>query len=117
MAETFSFVQRKEGDILIVSPVGYLAAEGGKELKNLISLSLGQGTLKFIIDFTKTELINSPGISHLLDIASQIIDDYNGRLATFGLDKHHNQVLEMSGFFFLAVQVSDLAGALNAVND
>jgi len=117
MVQKFSFQHRKEGDIVVFSLSGYLEGEGGKDLKALFEKYLQEGSLKFIIDFSGTELISSPGVAALLDIASRIVDDFNGKLSTFGLDKHHNSVLEMAGFFFLAVQASDFQNAVAAVNE
>ncbi len=117
MVQKFSYKERREGDVAVVSPFGYLEGEGGKELKAHFDKCLQDGILKFVLDFSGTELISSPGVAALLDIASRIVDDFNGKLATYGLDKHHNSVLEMAGFFFLATQASDLQNSIVSVNE
>jgi len=117
MVQKFTFRQRREGDVLVLSVQGYLEGTGGATLKNDVELSLQQGVIRYVIDFSGIELISSPGVAALLDTASRVIDDHDGRLAVFGLDKHHSVVLEMSGFFFLASEKPDAASALAAVAD
>lgn len=117
MVQKFQFSQRQQNDVVLLAPVGYLELDGGAEIKNAIEAALQNGILKFVVDFSKTELISSPGVAALLDLASRIVDDFNGTLSTFGLDKHHNAVLEMAGFFFLAIQAKDETSAMAAVQD
>ena len=117
MVQKFHFKSRQEGDLMIVSPCGYVEIEAGNELKKFFEKCLQEGILKFVLDFTGTELISSPGVAALLDVASRVVDDFNGVLASYGLDKHHDAVLEMAGFFFLATQAQDEAGAKAAVQD
>jgi len=68
--------------------------------------------LQFVIDFTKIEVINSPGAASLLSIVSHIVDDFDGRVVAHGLNSHHLAVLEMAGFFYLAQQAPDEESAL-----
>ncbi|HOY68794.1 MAG TPA: STAS domain-containing protein [Candidatus Ozemobacteraceae bacterium] len=114
MVQKFSFTPRREGEVLVLSVNGYLEGTGGATLKSDVELSLQQGITRYVIDFSGVELISSPGVAALLDIASRVIDDNDGRLAVYGLDKHHSAVLEMSGFFYLATEKGDAASALAA---
>lgn len=113
----FELGRRREQNVVILSPIGYLEAEGGKVLKTEVDKFLQEGVNAYIFDFQKTELISSPGVAALLDVASNIVDDFDGSLASFGLDKHHDAVLEMAGFFFLAIQAENEQAALAAVRD
>ena len=117
MVRKFELSERQVDQALILTPVGYFEAEGGKTFKEKVERFLQDGTLNIIIDFRQTELISSPGVAALLDVASHIVDDFDGHLVSFGLDKHHNAVLEMAGFFFLALQADDEATALTAVRE
>lgn len=117
MIRKFELTDRQDGQAILLTPVGYFEVEGGKTFKDRVEKHLQDGALNFVIDFRQTELISSPGVAALLDVASHIVDDFDGHLASFGLDKHHNAVLEMAGFFFLALQAEDEAGALAAVRE
>lgn len=117
MYKKFAFTHRKEGEIILISLSGYLEQTGGTQLREFVEARLQEGILRFVMNFQGIELISSPGVAALLDIASKIIDDYAGHLAVFGLDGHHLAVLEMSGLFFLATQAASEADAVAAVKE
>jgi len=117
MVEKFGFETRKDADVVVFSLSGYLEDLGGSQLKAFVDKTLQDGISKVILDFRKIELISSPGVAAILDIASKIIDDFNGRIVVFGLDHHHLAVLEMSGLFFLAIQASDESTAMTAAKE
>ncbi|MBF0498890.1 MAG: STAS domain-containing protein [Candidatus Riflebacteria bacterium] len=115
--EKFRFTTKREGDAAVVSLFGYLENTGGTALKNNFESILQEGILRYVLDFKGIELISSPGVASLLDIGSRVIDDFDGRIAAFGLDSHHSAVLEMSGFFFMVTQAADEGEALRAVRE
>lgn len=114
MVQKFSFAPRREGDVLVLALKGYLEGIGGATMKDHVESSLQQGIVRYVIDFSGIELISSPGVAALLDVASRVIDDNDGHISVYGLDKHHSAVLEMSGFFYLASEKPDAASAIAA---
>ncbi|MFZ2959940.1 MAG: STAS domain-containing protein [Candidatus Ozemobacteraceae bacterium] len=115
--EKFRFSTKREGDTVVISLFGYLENTGGTDLKKSVDASLQEGILHYILNFKGIELISSPGVASLLDIGSRVIDDFDGRIAAFGLDSHHSAVLEMSGFFFMVTQAADEGEALSAIKE
>ena len=113
MYNKFSFIPEKKSNLCILRVSGYLEGNGGSELKAHVVKCLDDDITLFVLDFRAIELISSPGVAALLDIVSFIVDDYAGQVAVFGLDPHHLAVLEMSGFFFLAEQAGEEAGAVS----
>lgn len=95
---------------------GYLEDTGGASLKEAMGSRLDDGQTLYVYDFQGVELISSPGVAALLDIVSQVVDDYGGKVAMFGLDSHHLAVLEMSGMFFLAEHVANEEDAVQLLN-
>ena len=116
MIQSFSFEKRREEDIIIISLSGYLEKEGGGRLKECINGALQEGVRKVIFDFHSIELINSPGMAALLEIGGRVVEEMEGKIVVFGLDAHHQAVLELSTFFWLASQASDEAGAREAIH-
>ncbi|MFZ5953405.1 MAG: hypothetical protein ACOYXC_22065 [Candidatus Rifleibacteriota bacterium] len=116
MYQPFAFSAETRGEIEFLRLKGYLEDTGGSSLKSHVEKTLSQGRCDFAFDFTKIELISSPGVAALLDISTVIVDDYAGQVACWGLDNHHSTVLEMSGFFFLATQVADENEAQTMLN-
>lgn len=107
MYQQFSFTTEIRGKIELIKLKGYLEDSGGLTLKSHIQESLDQGISLFAFDFSQTELISSPGVAALLDIAGVVVDDFAGNICSWGIDKHHSAVLEMSGLFFLVNQVAN----------
>lgn len=117
MYKKFTFTHRRDGDIVHIALSGYLEQTGGAQMKEFVEARLQEGVLKFVLNFQGIELISSPGVAALLDVASKVIDDFAGRMAVFGLDGHHLAVLEMSGLFFLASQAASEPDAVASVNE
>ena len=106
MYQQFSFSSESHEDIEVLRLKGYLEDTGGSSLKAQVEEALAQGRVNFALDFSRIELISSPGVAALLDIITIVVDDYAGQIACWGLDNHHSTVLEMSGFFFMVNQVA-----------
>lgn len=117
MYKTFSFTPTTQGDVEVIRLSGYLADDGGAELKTHFDSCLEKGLTKFILDCSSVELISSPGVAALLEISSGIVDDFDGQIAVFGLDSHHLAVMEMAGFFYLAHRANDENEAKTIVNN
>ena len=112
MYQQFSFVAETRGQIELMRLKGYLEDTGGTSLKAHVQKCLDAGRCRLAIDFSSIELISSPGVAALLDISGIVVDDFAVQIATWGIDKHHSVVLEMSGLFFMAHQVANETEAL-----
>lgn len=112
MYQQFSFVSETRSQVELLRLKGYLEDTGGTSLKAHVQKCLDAGRCLFAMDFSSVELISSPGVAALLDISGMVVDDFAGKIATWGIDKHHSVVLEMSGLFFMAHQVANEAEGL-----
>lgn len=104
MYQQFSATTETKDQVEVIRLKGYLEDTGGTTLKQTVQSALDAGFSLFALDCTEIDLISSPGVAALLDIAGLVVDDFAGLLSVWGLDKHHSTVLEMSGFFFMAHQ-------------
>lgn len=104
MYQQFSATTETKDQVEVIRLKGYLEDTGGTMLKQTTQNALDAGFSLFALDCSEIELISSPGVAALLDIAGLVVDDFAGLLSVWGLDKHHSTVLEMSGFFFMAHQ-------------
>ena len=92
----FSVVSRLEGDIAIVYPKGYLNNLSGESLVIECGIYIGKGITKIVVNFSGTDLINSIGISLLL----QIIEDLRnirGTICCTNMSKFLRDTFEMLG--------------------
>ena len=93
-----SFLVIKEiGDCGIIYANGYLNGLGAERLEEECENILRKGIRKIIINFKKTELINSIGISILIGIIEKV-KAANGHLGFCNLSRVHAETFEMLGF-------------------
>ena len=105
----FSIESEKQRDILLVQTHGYLDDVGGDALKKLCDTALESGTSKFLIDLSDTPVINSTGLSLLLDIVVQVIDYHDGRVGLIGMTKLTRTALQMTGVLTLCEEFATVA--------
>lgn len=115
MVQSFKFSTKQVEDIIIIYLSGYLENVGGKQLKEYVQNALCSGITKFVFSFKDLSLISSPGVAAILDLASEIVDDYAGKLVVYNINDHQNAVLEMAGFFFMANLASSEEEAINLI--
>ena len=90
----FNVVSRLDGDAAVIYPKGYLNNLSGESLVTECSLYIGKGITKIVVNFSETDLINSIGISLLL----QIIEDLRnikGTICFTNMSKFLRDTFEM----------------------
>lgn len=98
----FKIETATQGSIQIIRTTGYLDDNGGKVLKDACEKLVTGGSAKFIFNLTGTPVINSTGLSMLLDLMVRIIDYNDGQVAICGLSKLTRTALQMTGVLTLA---------------
>jgi len=89
-------VSRLDGDAAIIYPKGYLNNLSGESLVIECGIYIGKGITKIVVNFGETSLINSIGISLLL----QIIEDLRnikGTICCTNMSKFLKDTFEMLG--------------------
>ncbi len=92
----FSVTSRLEGNAAIIYPKGYLNNLSGESLVLECGDYIGKGITKIVVNFSETDLINSIGISMLL----QIIEDLRnikGTICCTNMSKFLRDTFEMLG--------------------
>jgi len=95
-SDQFSVVSRLDGDAAIIYPKGYLNNLSGESLVIECGIYIGKGITKIVVNFGETNLINSIGISLLL----QIIEDLRnikGTICCTNMSKFLKDTFEMLG--------------------
>jgi len=83
-------------DVAVIYPQGYLNNIVGEKLEKEFVAYLEKGVKKIVMDFGKTEFINSIGISILLSILERLKDN-NGTLCFTNMSNLHEEIFEMLG--------------------
>ena len=73
-------VERPDGAVAILKTDGYINNSGGEEIAKEAYALLGGGVSRLLLDLEKTKIVNSIGISILIEILEKVLDQ-GGRLA------------------------------------
>ncbi len=111
----FTIEFASSGKVTIVRTQGYLDDSGGKVFRDKCTELIDKGNVYFVINLEKTPVINSTGLSTLLDIMVQIIDYNGGQVAITGLSKLTQTALQMTGVLTLCDAYLSEAEAVSAI--
>ena len=73
-------VERPDQMVAILRPDGYINASGGEEIAKEAYALLGAGVANLLLDLERTRIVNSIGISILIEILEKVLDQ-KGKLA------------------------------------
>lgn len=80
----FSLTTRNDNEILIIETNGYLNNIGGEKIAEVCYEHIGNGTTKIIINLENSKVVNSIGVSILIEIIEKL-QEVNGVLAYYNL--------------------------------
>lgn len=101
------FPAQAVGNIFIVRPSGYLGDEACLGLKSQVLEALNQGAGKVLIDLAAVAVINSPGITRLLEIAEEVTGTHRADLGFVGVTDLYRDVFQVTGLSSLATIFED----------
>lgn len=106
----FSVTSRLVGDVAVIYPKGYLNNLSGESLVKECGLYIVRGKTKIVVNFSETDLINSIGISLLLQIMEDL-RKIKGTICCTNMSKFLRDTFEMLGLLqhMLAFQVESEA--------
>lgn len=73
-------VERPDATVAVLKTDGYINNSGGEEIAKEAYALLGGGVSRLLLDLEKTKIVNSIGISILIEILEKVLDQ-GGRLA------------------------------------
>lgn len=109
--EGFEIQVQENGSSLEVIIQGYFNKEAGQALQGKLLPLLQKGVRKVLIDLAQCTLVNSPGVSYLLDMTIQVKEDFLGRLVLSGFSPLMDEVFTMAGIFPIAQKAATIADA------
>ena len=104
------------GGVGLIAAAGYINNEGGQAIADAAGELMGQGCGTLLIDLEGTRIINSIGVSILLEIMEKLIED-NGRLAFCSLTPTISKTFEIMGLVQYASIFPDRESARAALGD
>lgn len=75
---------KESNSIVIIETNGYLNNVGGEAVSKLVYEKMAQGHTKFLINMAGTKIVNSIGVSILIEIIEKL-QEVNGKIGYFNL--------------------------------
>lgn len=101
--------------VMVVRTSGYLDDGGGKIFGDKLEELISKGNIYYVFNLAQTPVINSTGLSTLLDVMVQIIDYNDGEVSITGLSKLTETALQMTGVLTLCDSYTTEEEAVAAV--
>lgn len=109
---TFTCETALQGESFVVRSRGYLDEEGGRALREAVEVAIPQGFRRLILNLSGSAVINSQGITQLLEIAELVVMRRKSKLAFVGLTDLQRNVFNVMGLLRLGKAYADEAAAL-----
>ncbi|NLI79719.1 MAG: STAS domain-containing protein [Candidatus Riflebacteria bacterium] len=112
---SFEVILTTHGRAVVADIRGYFNDEAGRHLQERLKPLLKKGSNRILLDFSRCEVINSPGVAGLLETAVEVIEDHRGMLVLCGLQETSQNILQMAGLFIYATATADRTTGLAAL--
>ena len=111
MEQQFTLTSEVRNDCLIIVTSGYVNNVGGEKIAEEFSRHFETGTKKVIVNLAQSKVVNSIGMSFLIDIVDQL-NDAGGKLMFTNLDPAVDKMLTIMGLFQFAGKAKNVDDAL-----
>jgi anti-anti-sigma regulatory factor len=115
MSTTGSIPQILHEGIPVFSLPNYFEHDAGQQLHIQAGELFEKGFGSFVVDFQTCSIINSQGISSLMDLALKCEDDYRGKLVIVNIDSAKTEVLTLVGVIPLVPVAKSLTEAVSII--
>jgi anti-anti-sigma factor len=96
VSEVCRVAAERRGDVAVLSTDGYINNQGGEEIAKEAYSRLEQGARALVLNLEKTRIVNSIGISILIEVLEKVMDR-KGVLAFCGLTPTIDKTFRIMG--------------------
>jgi anti-anti-sigma factor len=114
MEADFTLTSEICDDVLVLHTSGYVNNVGGEKIAREFNKHFEQGLKKVVIDLEKSKVVNSIGISFLIEIIDQL-NDKEGQLIFTNLEPAIDKTLSIMGLFNYAGKEATVEAALETL--
>ena len=107
MVKDFELTSNMVGDVLVMKTEGYINNTGGEKISEEFSSHYENGVTKLLLDIEGSKVVNSIGISFLIEIIEKL-NDKGGKLYFSNLDPSIEKTFTIMGLFQFAEKVSSV---------
>jgi anti-anti-sigma factor len=115
VSEVCKVAAERRGDVAILSTDGYINNQGGEEIARQAYAQLESGARALVLNLEKTRIVNSIGISILIEVLEKVMDR-KGKLAFCGLTPTIDKTFRIMGLAQYAAIYATEADAVLAVS-
>ena len=109
MSTEFNLISELQDKTLIIKTEGYINNAGGEKIVR--ELEKHTGVNKLILNLEKSKVVNSIGISHLIEVIEKL-NQVNGKLVFTNLDPTIEKTFTIMGLFQFADKADSIESAL-----
>jgi len=113
MEAEFKLTSEERESCLILNPFGYVNNEGGEKIAETFNSHFEKGLKQLVINLESVKVVNSIGISFLIEIIEKL-NDVEGKLIFTNLDPAIEKTLTIMGLFNFAGKESTVDDAVNS---
>lgn len=113
MANKIEVLEEREGDVLILTPVGRVDSSNARLFERMIEDRIDDGETHIVVDFTKLSFISSSGMRVLL-IGAKSIRANQGKFVLCSMRDSIREIFSISGFDTIIPVVKDRIAAIDA---
>ena len=114
MEQQFTLTSEVRNTCLIITTSGYVNNVGGEKIAQEFSRHFEGGIKKVIVNLAQSKVVNSIGMSFLIDIVDQL-NDAGGKLVFTNLDPAVDKMLTIMGLFQFAGKEKTVEDALKSL--
>lgn len=108
----FSFKTQSANGILVLTTEGYINQTAGEQILEACRRHIMDGGKHIVLDLKGSKIINSVGISHILEVI-EAINAKGGKLTFVNLDGAVEKTLTIMGIFQFAGKADSVDAALS----
>ncbi len=114
MEAEFTLTSEVQDDVLVMHTDGYVNNVGGEKIAQEFDKHFDNGIIKVVIDLQKSKVVNSIGISFLIEIIDTL-NEKDGKLIFTNLEPSIEKTLTIMGLFNYAGKEESVESALKSL--
>ncbi|MFN0158354.1 MAG: STAS domain-containing protein [Bacteroidota bacterium] len=115
MEQEFSLTSEVKDGCLVITTAGYINNKGGEAIGKEFSGHFEQGIKNVVINLAQSKVVNSIGMSFLIEIIDTL-NDAGGKLIFTNVDNAVDKMLSIMGLFEVAGKEKTVVDALKTLS-
>jgi anti-anti-sigma factor len=111
MDQEFSLTSELHGQRLVITTSGYVNNTGGEAIADEFNRHFEKGVKEIVVNLGGSKVVNSVGMSFLLEILEQL-QDTGGKMVFTNLDPAVDKMLTIMGIFSIAGKAATVDDAM-----